>query len=202
MAEEGSFLRSFVSTLSPLNTGYCPMTNKRREASYYRFIGHQTDGRPSLDTPGGATRSWSRYVLATAETVHLTTTHPSQPLDHYHAPMTLGLFSERTAPAVRELIGEGLVERPVSVDGRPYHFFLTAPAVHALDLDRSEVRRFPDDGRISCILQYVFIDNVVDKAPRMFRLGEIVAHSAVVNAAGARVIRALKITGSTLAPIC
>jgi hypothetical protein len=171
------------------------------EASYYKFIGIQTDGRPSLVVPPlSVCPSWSRYVLESTEPVQLDTTHPKQSLDHYDAWLTLGLFSERTAPGIRELLGEGLVERPAFVDGRPYHFFLEVPRVDALDLEKSDFRRFPGREQIETVWRYVFIDSVVGEAPRLFRLGGFVNHR-IVNAAGARVIRALKVAGCKLSPL-
>lgn len=177
------------------------MKKNPREASYYRFIGIQTDGRPSLvEPPLDLCPSWSRYVLESTQSVHLVSTHPKQSLDHYYATLTLGLFSERTAPSVRELLGEGLVERPAFVDGRLYHFFLEVPRVDALDLEKSDFRRHPGREWIDTVWHYVFIDSVVGEAPRMFRLGGFMNH-IVVNAAGARVIRSLKVTGCKLSPL-
>jgi hypothetical protein len=181
--------------------GGSPVKKNPREASYYRFIGIQTDGRPSLvEPPLALCPSLSKYVLESTQTVQFVSTHPRQPLDHYDATDTLGLFSERTAPGVRELLGEGLVERPAFVDGRLYHFFLEVPAVDALDLEKSDFRRYPGRERIEAVWHYVFIDSVVGEAPRMFRLGGFVNHR-IVNAAGARVIRALKVTGCKLSPL-
>ena len=118
---------------------------------------------------------------------------PSRVLDFYVVASCIGCFSSRVAGEVRPLCGSSLVEYPVTVNGLPYHLFVTVDPIDAFDLDRTEFLYIEGREEPVSTRWCVFREEVVGREPRIFKAGP--HYLPCINEAGRALIQSLGVVG-------
>ncbi|MBL8617653.1 MAG: hypothetical protein JNM72_18745 [Deltaproteobacteria bacterium] len=118
---------------------------------------------------------------------------PSRVLEYYRVAGCLGCFSSRVAGEVRSLCGSSLVEYPVTVNGLPYHLFVTVDPIDAFDLERTEFEYLPGREAPISIRWSAFREEVVGEAPRIFLAMQ--CFGPYVNGAGRALLQSLGVEG-------